>query len=392
MSKKTSFISYANKSDIDTQSLYLDDKAAFSAVPELLKIGAKRVLVITDSVIRKHGAFERIISFLEENNLRVFIYCREDKMLTERDISAALKMFQEFNCNCLIPIGGTPDIDCGKIVGAMARNPSQSAVDLCDIKKFKIDIPILFCIVIDNSSSSATASAEFLGNDGQWHTMMSNFLVPHIVAIESELSERVPIAVTIRSAFNALCMATEAYISPSAPQNPDYRANAVIACLNIFDTLEKVVENPSDTYLRRKLAVGGFYAGLASRKTGIGYAHIIMHAIISKKQILHGQGIGIILPSVLSESLETDSAALAELAREIPCCTRALDTMSAAQSYIEHINRLHKKLLSNETIPPISHQEIDEMVSEIMRKSEVYELKRKLDSRKLYRILNIFTM
>lgn len=387
---KRSFIRYARKIDIDPQSIYFDSSIITNVVPELRARGTRRILIVCDPVTRKYKIFEDMLTAFLEQGFRVFAYKRTDGQLTTKDIVGGLKIYNDYNCDTIVSVGGTAEIDCAKLIAVLAANPEKSLSTATGTDKFKNDIKTLCCIVSDNSASASTASAEYYSEEThKWETVLSPFLVPHVVVFDSEFSSRVPLETAVSSSLTALCLAIEAYTSPVADYFPEYRANAVVAITKIFGTIDKMYKKPTDSYIRKQISAGGFYAGLSSRKTGIGYAHIIMHCFVDKYNVPHGTGYCRILQLILKASLDKEKESLAILAREAHFCTMSIDTTSAAQSFIESITRLYQRVGGFDVIPHINEEDIDSIVAETEKEAVRFGLNKTIDTNTLRQIIAI---
>lgn len=389
---KRSFIRYVRKVDTDPQTVFFEDSVVTGIVPELKERGTRRILVICALNTRKFRYFEDMVDSFIEQGFRVFAYKRNDEVLSDKDIEGALKIYKEYNCDSIVSVGGTAEIDCAKLVAALAANRDKNLYSITGTDKLSSDIRVLCCIVTDNSPSGATASAEYYSNEtSKWETVLSPYLVPHIVAFDPEFSSRIPIDIAVSTAMTSLCMAIEAYLSPIAQFFPEYRANAMIAIMKIFGTLDKLYKKPSDTYLRKQVAAGGFYSGLSTRKAGYGYAHIIMHCLQSRYSVPHGTGMCRILTLILKATLERNRDDLAMLSRDSHFCTMSIDAASAAQSFIESITRLYQRVECADVIPPIKESEIDGIVADVEKEALVFGLRKTLDSDTLRSIINILS-
>ena len=393
MAKQNKFVKYARTSDVDTQSFYIEDDARLHLADELKSKGTRRILVVCNDMIRKLRPFDEFANSLADAGFRLFVYSEQGEMLNDTDIEAGLKIYHEYNCDTIIAIGGTSEIDCGKLIAACVTNPVKSLTQLAGVNKLSNDIPALCTIMTENCASSTTASAEFYDTvNKKWRMVLSAYLVPHMVVIDTELSERISHEHAVSSAFTALCLTIEAYISPVAKLFPEFRASAINSSLIIFKNLEKFCNNTTDSFLRKQIAVAGFYAGLSTRKTGVGYAHIIMHTLIGKYGVTHGQGLTKILLMVLEEQLgNADTcAALAELARASHFCSQGLSNEGAAESLIDNLRRLDQKVAVDLELPRINPDDIDSLVTEIEKEARMFVLSKDIDTKALSRILAVF--
>ncbi len=385
---KKSFVRYVGQSDAEPQSLYIDSGAALDIVPELREKGARRLLVICDNQTRRLNAFTELMDCLKTEGFRVFVYSLVGQLLQDNDILAGLKIFLEYNCDTAIAIGGTSEIDCGKLVCACAANSNRTLSQLTGINKIKNSVPTVCCILSSNCASASTPSAEYYSNETKlWKTVFSNYLIPHMVVIDPEFSDRVAVETIVLSTLSALCMTIEAYINPSAGQYPEYKASSLIASTGILCNLDKLCNNPTDAYLRKQIAVAGFYAGLSARKTGIGYAHIIMHCLMNRYGTLHGVGLDRILPVVLTSVIDRRADALAELARTGHFCSTGLSSVRAAESYIGTITRAYQKLGNYYEFPVVKPEDVDSIVSETEQQAAIFGIRGAIDTKTLYGIV-----
>ena len=391
---KKRFTKYANQSNVDSQSLFVDDDSRLLLVDELKNRGSRRILVICDNMIRRLHPFDELMDRLNSEGFRTFIFCQTEDILLDRDIEGGLKVYGEYNCDTIVTIGGTCEIDCGKLIAALSANPVKSITQIVGIDKLPNDIPLLCTIMTENCASSTTASAEFFDNTtGKWRTVISGNLVPHIVVVDTDFSERVPFEDTVSSALTALCVTIEAYISPVARYYPEYRASAVNSSMILFKNLEKFCNNTTDTFLRKQIAIGGFYSGLSTRKTGIGYAHIIMHTILTKYNMVHGKGLTRILILVLKEQKGNPEICydLAELAKASHFCSSSLSNDLAAESFISNLERLYGKVSNEDEEPLVNEEDIDSLVSEVEKEARTYVLDKTIDNKALRRIITALT-
>lgn len=391
MASKNKKVSYTRITDVDPQSLYLEDDARLHLVEELKSLKTRRILVVCDNSARRLRPFDELLECFAEGGFRVFIYCQTGNILVDRDIEGGIKIYKEYNCDTIVVIGGTSEIDCAKLIAASVSNPGKTLDMLAGTNQLSYDIPAICSIMTENCASSTTASAEYLDTEtNQWKTVLSGYLIPHMVVIDTDFSDRVAKEITINSALTSLCIAIEAYISPLAEQFTEYRVSALIACSIIFKNLEKYYNNSNDEFLRKQIAVGGFYAGLSARKTGIGYAHIIMHVLINHYGIAHGTGFTRILALVLQAQLGDEGicSALAEIAKTSHFCSQNLDDRSAAESLISNFTRICNKCASDENPLNIDKANIEAIVANVEREKRFYEIERDIDTRTLYSIIS----
>jgi len=378
MGKKGSYVEYAAHTDFKAQTVLSGSGSVFSLVQELHHKGTRRVLFICSNNVKKYKVFEELNQKLIEIGLRLFTFEKSQGLLKQEDIEKAHKMFSEYNCDTVITVGGTSDIDCGKMVVAMANTSSARKItDLTGDGEIRGGKHKLCCIAMDAGASCATPFAEFISEPGgKWLMCRSSHLIPDIVVIDTELSMRTEHDAAVDSALTAFCEAIESYISPVSFDEALYRADAAVACGIIYDNLSNMRKNPEDSYLRYKTAVGGYYAGLSVRMTGIGYTHIAVHKLIERFGDIHGAVYLKLLKSLLEAEKELCRKSLAELARSLNVCTQNADESSAAQNLIDSLDYICCKNEEYVRLPVLTEKDAAAIAEEVRKEAAIYDLQR----------------
>ena len=382
MSKWGSYVEYASKTEFERENVLSGSGSALSACDELQRLGTRRVLFICSKNVKKYKIYEELNEKLTKMGIRIFSFEKEPGLLKQSVIEKAFGMFREYNCDTVITVGSTSDIDCGKMVVAMANTHSAKTIsDLIGDGHVKDGKNKLCCIATDAGASCATPFSEFISEpNGKWVMCRSSKIVPDIAVIDTELSMRTETEAAVDSALTAFCEAVEAYVSPVSEYYPLYRADAAVACGIIYNNLTNMRKNPEDSFLRYKTAVGGFYAGLSVRKIGIGYTHIAVHRLIERYGDVHGATYLKLLRHLLDAEKEVCLSALAELARYLKICTQNADDMRAAQNLIDSLDYICSKNSEYIKLPDLTEKEALSIADEVRREAADFDLY-KLDSK-----------
>ena len=382
MSKRGSYVEYAAHTDFKAQCVLSGSGSVFSLVAELERLHTRRVLFICSKNVKKYKVFEELNEMLIQKGLRIFSFEKEPGLLKQVDIDKALGVFREYNCDTVVTVGGTSDIDCGKMVIAMANTPSaKKLTDIVGDGQVRNGKYNLCCIAMDAGASCATPFAEFVSeNGGKWLMVRSSMIIPEVVVIDTELSMRTEHEAAVDSALTAFCEAIESYISPLAYDEAMYRADAAVACGIIYDSLNNMKKNPEDSYLRYKTAVGGYYAGLSVRKTGIGYTHIAVHKLIERYGDVHGAAYLKLLRYLVEAQKDLCNKALADLARYLSICTQNADDERAASNLIDRLDYICSRYEEYIRLPDLEDKEAVAIADDVRREASVYDL-HKLESR-----------
>lgn len=386
--KKTNYIQYAWKAKNEKQHLYIDRNACAELIEELLEKNVRRILIVCSNATRKLKAFDNLIDELGDKGFRVFVYCLSERYLIDRDVLGAIKIYREYSCNTVLTVGSSAETDCGKLVSALIGNPHKTLPSITGANLLKHNSAFHCCVVTEDIVSSSMASAEYMEEStGTWKTVMSNKLVPNTVVFDTDFLDRASLGTFVLSTVSSLCTAMEAYVNPLSFDFPEYRACAVTSCNSTFKYLEALCEDPADTFLRMQVAIGGFYSGLAARKMGYGYAHIIMHTLISEYGITHGSLLDKILPLTLAKLCEDNPTILAQLAKDISICPVSLPDDEASELLIEKLNELFAAIKYPDNDLRIDDKQIPVLMNKIQREASTYSFGKQLDTETISLIL-----
>ena len=205
---------------------------------------------------------------------------------------------------------------------------------------------------------------------------LSSYLIPQLVVIDTEICQRVEKSVAIDGILTSLCIAVEAFLSPASDSNPRYKANAVISCQLLLNNLDKLINNPDDTFIRKSIAVGSYYAGLSSTHTGIGYAHMIIHSMLEKNCDVHGVYYLKLLSIILRKTMSFYNERIAELSRELHLCSNSADDTQASETLIERFERICSQYSDYFVSQSVSRDEIKKMLEDIKKEGFIFELKK----------------
>ena len=113
------------------------------ALPEVIqKKKCNRVLIITDTGIRKLGLTSRLEKALENAQIPYCIYDKTVANPTTENVSEAMTLYLEEGCDCIIGFGGGSSMDCAKATGARIAKPKQSLAKMKGILKIHKRLPL----------------------------------------------------------------------------------------------------------------------------------------------------------------------------------------------------------------------------------------------------------
>lgn len=401
MSTPSSYISRAKSFTYELQSLYYENGQGGRVCVELKELGTKRVLVMCRDEYASYRNVVEFINKLTEAGLRVFNYSVKKKYASSSDILGALDVYRGYNCDTIVVFGGGAEIFCAKLVSAMAVNDMKDPVEAEGFGKIKKDISVLCCVGTDNSTAISSGVAEFMDeNTGRWVTVISNYLVPQIAVIDTDIAMRTLTNVSIASAIDTLAMSIECLISPVRDYDQAYKACALNAITLVTDNLLDMKDNPDDGYLRKKIALAGVYAGTAVRMIGLGVSHLIIHAMKTRFGPEYGdyyfrvlrQYINIYYDSIRDDLAEVYDKIIKDEVRPGYAVMNGIpeprfSAEDSATAMIELLDELYVAALpESQEIPPISKKDIHSIFEEIKVSAAEFGFA-KLDEASVTRVL-----
>ena len=371
------FYKYVSEASYETQSLYLDNGSATMTAEELRSLGTKRILFLCDAKYQNYRIISEFKKKYEEEGFRLFSYTRREKHLTLTDIRGGIRVFNEFNCDTVVAIGGCSEIDCGKYIAALAANYGRSAEDFDGINNIRRDMTVLCCVMTDNSYAASSAFAEYYDDtERKWHTAFSSYLIPQIAVIDMDVSMRTDMKESASSSMLSLGLAFESYASPYSSFSPEYKANALDSCLGIISNIDKMRNNPGDTYLRRMNSIGGFYAGLASRMTGFGYGKLLMNALFEKYHTADGGLYLRIIAAMIETMPKLYGECAAELSHKAHLCTNGTSNEQAGDVFVNYLRMTVRRHSPDSVCPSVDDQTVEKIASDVKKEAAVYGLEK----------------
>lgn len=257
-------------------------------------LGARKVLIVTDSGIIEAGWVSELVDNLEASKLKYEIFKDVTPNPRDFEIMAGADIFNKEKCNFIIAIGGGSPMDCAKGIGIVAAN-SRNILDFEGVDKVTVPGPPLICIPT-TSGSSADVSQFAIILDTQKKTkisIISKTVVPDIALID-------PLTLTTMDSYLAACTsmdamthAIEAYVSNA--QSPISDLHAIEAIHLISKNVINAINNLSDIKLMSKLMLGSLHAGMAFSNASLGAVHAMSHSLGGMLDLPHGECNAILL-------------------------------------------------------------------------------------------------
>ena len=362
------------------------------ALPDIiLKKKCSKVLIITDSGIRKLGLTRRLEKALDAAGIPCIIYDKTVANPTTVNVAEAVKLYLDNGCDCIIGFGGGPSMDCAKAVGARIAKPKQSLAKMKGILKVRRKLPLLMAVpTTAGTGSETTLAAVITDAQTRYKYAINDFpLIPRYAVLDPKVTLSLPPFITATTGMDALTHAVEAYIGNSTTYGT--RKDALLAVKLIFENIDTAHEDGSNVEARRNMLHASFYAGCAFTKSYVGYVHAIAHSLGGEYNVPHGLANAVILPMLLEAYGEKIHKKLARLAIAAGLADEDTPCSEAAGQFIRAVKDMKKRFGIGVHIPEIQETDIPKLAHYADKEANpLYPVPVLMDAAKLesfYRIL-----
>ena len=319
------------------------------------------VLLITDSALRSAGITAPLETLLREQDIRCAVYDKTCPNPTVRNVEEARALYVEETCQGLIAFGGGSSMDCAKAVGARVVYPNHSLDQLKGLLRVWRRLPLLIAIpTTAGTGSEVTVTAVITDAEKKHKYTMNNFtFIPPYAVLDPEVTFTLPPSVTATTGMDALTHAVEAYIGNSTSR--ETRALALETVKLVFGNIETAYRDGTDRTARANMLDAAHKAGIAFSKSYVGYIHAVAHSLGGQYNIPHGLANSVLMPIVLEAYGEAAHKKLHELGIAAGVATAADPHREGAETFIQAIRDLNRKLGIPTTLPGIRKADIPQM-------------------------------
>jgi alcohol dehydrogenase class IV len=305
------------------------------------ELGAKRVLVVTDPGIVSAGHALRVEHSLQEAGLGTVVFDQVRENPTTRCVDHCLKVAKAAGIDTIIGLGGGSSMDTAKGCNFLLTNGGQMK-DYCGYGK--ATKPMLPLIAIPTTAGTGSeCQCSTLIADEHTHQKMACLdpkAAARVALLDPELTVSQPPRVTACTGIDAITHAVESAVTKKRnPLSLMYSHEAFKLCITSFP---RVLSHPNDLDARAKMLLGAAFAGMAIENSMLGAAHSAANPLTAHYNIVHGQAVGMMLPSVVRYNSKNPAAlqAYAELASapEIACVSDGVPT--AVEALIARLESL----------------------------------------------------
>ena len=280
---------------------------------EAARLGARHVLLITDSFLASSGLIDPVLRSLAENKIAVSLYDQVNTEPTLEHVDACLHLYATNSADLVIGLGGGSPIDVAKAISALVGNPGELK-NYMGIGKLQKNGPPIIAIPTTAGTGSEATCTTIITDAGNNVKMLiiSDTLMPQVAIVDPLLTMSMPKGITAATGLDALTHAIEAYVSRKAQPMSDIFALSAVSLLAKY--LPKAWTNPDDVEARTNTLLGALQAGIAFSNASVALVHGMSRPIGAIFHVPHGVSNAALLGVVTRFSLPGANQRYAEIA------------------------------------------------------------------------------
>lgn len=293
--------------------LFLGANSSEQLCAHISRIGAKKILLVTDKPLVELGLAARVVTSLESYGMYVVVFDGVLPDPTYQIVDDGLAVLNQHGCEAVLAMGGGSVMDAAKVMAMGSTNPGDLSQFVGYFKVKQPIVPLFALPTTSGTGSEATMGAVI--SDTTTHEkgiIVDPKLCPQCTALDPTLMLGLPAKITAATGMDALTHAVETYIGVWGTDRSNAYAKAAVKM--IFAKLPVAYNEGSNIEAREQMALAAYYAGLAVGEVNVGNVHAIAHQLGAKYSLPHGLANALVLPHVLNFSKQAAGDAMADLA------------------------------------------------------------------------------
>lgn len=275
---------------------------------EFAKEGARRVLVVTDEVLRATGLVDRVVEGLEGGGLEpAGVYDGVPPDSDSAVVAAAAQLAREQGADSFLAVGGGSVMDTAKASAVVFTHGGEPrdwegyyGLPRADEGLGRPHELAPLAAVPTTAGTGSEVSFAAVIKDREQHVkfQIADFpMYPRLAVLDPEATRTLPPHLAAATGMDAMTHAIEGHVS--SEWNPHASAYALQALRLIRDNLERAVAQPEDEDARGNMLVAANLAIMPTASGAIGITHSLSHPCGAHYDVPHGVANAINLPWVI---------------------------------------------------------------------------------------------
>jgi alcohol dehydrogenase len=261
-------------------------------------LGANKVLFVTDPGIVAAGHAARAAASLKAAGLQIAVFDKSKENPTTKCVDDCTAVALAAGIDLIIGLGGGSSMDTAKGCNFLLTNGGRMQ-DYWGVGKATKPMLPLIAVPTTAGTGSECQSAALIVDEATHQKMacLDPKAAARIAVLDPSLTISQPPRVTACTGLDAIAHAVETAVSKKRNAvSAMYSREAFKLCMTSFP---EILLNPQDLEARGRMLLGASLSGLAIENSMLGAAHSAANPLTAHYGVIHGQAVGMMLPSVL---------------------------------------------------------------------------------------------
>jgi len=262
------------------------------------ELGGKRVLLVTDAGLVKAGHADRVRQLLRQSGLEVSLFDEAKENPTTRCVEACRDVARDFGAETLVALGGGSSMDTAKGCNFLLTNGGRMQ-DYWGVGKASRPMKPLVAVPTTAGTGSECQCAALI-TDEVTHQKMACLdpkAAARVAVLDPVLTLTQPRSVSANTGIDALAHAVETAVTTRRQALSTTFSARAFQLLN--RAFPRVMADGADLEARGEMLLGAALAGMAIEQSMLGAAHATANPLTARLGVVHGQAVGVMLPSVV---------------------------------------------------------------------------------------------
>ena len=309
-------------------------------VGEVTRFKAKKILIVTDPLLKELGITDKITEPLEAHGLSTDIYTG---VVPEPSLEEGEKLVtytRKHQFDLVIGLGGGSALDLAKLAGVLATHEGTVSdyLNLTGTRSLTHKGVPKILIPTTSGTGSEVTNISVLSLKTSKDVVTHDYLLPDVAIVDPALTVSLPPKVTASTGIDALTHAIEAYVSVNA--NPVTDGLALQAIRLINGSIRTAVEDGTDKDARSDMSYGSYLAGLAFFNAGVAGVHALAYPLGSQFHIAHGESNAVLLPYVMGYIRSSCEKRMGDILEAMGFSREGIPKREASYLCVEELKRL----------------------------------------------------
>lgn len=323
--------------------------ARFLAGNYCIKLGGRKVLLVTDSGITKTPWIRDVETSLQTLGIEYIVFCSVSPNPRDYEVMLGVDFYRENKCNMILAIGGGSVMDCAKGIGIVSTN-NHNILDFEGVDKIDRPMPPLVCIPTTGGTAADVSQFAIINNYKERYKLaiISKAVVPDVALIDPVILTSMGGFLTACTGMDALSHAFEAFVSNASSAFTDLYSLEAIRLIQ--ENLLQSFQQSGNLQARGKIMLASLYAGLAFSNASLGCVHSLAHSLGGYLDLPHGECNAILLPHVVDFNFYAASAQYKTIASKMNLPVNGLKESELKKLLINHLIDFNIQLGINATL------------------------------------------